>query len=94
VDGTLAVVEVEAELPGSTTLQQARQLGRQAETALREAVREVRIVRWIARPWPAAGESDRRDGPPTPASLPLNPAGARQASSPHIESIAADPLDA
>ncbi len=48
--GRSLILEVEGQLDGHMPLAQADAVGHAVETAVREAVKEVRQVRWIARP--------------------------------------------
>lgn len=48
--GRSLILEVEGQLDGHTPLAQVDAVGRAVDTAVRGAVKEVRLVRWIARP--------------------------------------------
>jgi hypothetical protein len=48
--GRSLILEIESELPGKTTLDQAAQIGQQVETAVHASVEEARQVHWVPRP--------------------------------------------
>ena len=48
--GRSLVIEVEGTLPAETSLARAESVGRQVESAVRDAVPAARRVRWLARP--------------------------------------------
>src|SRR5919202_2481836 len=48
--GRSLILEIEGELPGKITLDQAAQIGQQVKAAVRASVAEVRRVHWIPHP--------------------------------------------
>jgi divalent metal cation (Fe/Co/Zn/Cd) transporter len=47
--GRSLILEIEGELPGKITLDQAAQIGQQVETAVHASVEEARQVHWVPR---------------------------------------------